>query len=147
MSYNVELNFLRLGLAKERVYTQKLNSDIKETDRLAEINQKLIHLNAKLSLGEHVLSDDEMATFDYLKTKGIEILNPEERKISCERMSEIKASIGSHSDRLKMEMQKNFSTKIQVTISEMNSILESLKTSEKSNSRLIEFIISHMTKQ
>jgi hypothetical protein len=146
---NLMLNFILVGMAKERLYQSDLKKHANEAAKINATMKMLIDLNARLIVSDHDtnLTDEIRASFDELKKNGIELLHDGEMKISPERMAEIKTALGSHSDRLKMELQNLFTTKIQVKISEINSLLDILKTTEKTWSRLLEFIISMTTKQ
>ncbi|MBF8262757.1 MAG: hypothetical protein HW387_422 [Parachlamydiales bacterium] len=145
---NLAWEILQLGLKREHDYHVQLNRHAEEGSNIQGQMRQLIDLNGKLTVGdkEVELSDEIISIAHDLEKYGINLLQKSEKKISPDRMNEIKAQIGSHSDRLKTELQNIFSTKIQVTINDMNSIMESLRMIIKHDDRLKEHIISKQTR-
>jgi len=149
LSTNVGWEILDLGLKKEKMYQAVLIQSTNEASEIQQTIQKLLELNGQLHLGEKdvVLSDQTLALFKDLEKAKITLLQPGEKKISPTRMSELKAQIGANNDRLKTELQTLFSTKIQVRINEINSLLESLRTTAKYFDRLMSSIIGNQRRQ
>jgi len=148
LSTNVGWEIVNVGLKKERIYNSELLKKTNEATEIQQTIQKLIELNGQLSISEKdvVLSDKTLALFKELEKAKITILQPADKKISPTRMAEIKAQIGAHNDRLKTELQTLFTTKIQVMINELNSLLDTLRTIQKAFDRFMENIISAMKK-
>lgn len=146
LSINVAWEILALGLKKETLYQTKLAKSTNEASEIQQTIQKLIELNGELSISEKdvVLSDRAINLCKELEKAQITLIKPGEKKISPARMGELKAQIGSQNDRLKTQLQTLFTTKIQVMINEMNSLLESLRTIHKFFDRLMSNIISNM---
>jgi hypothetical protein len=149
LSTNLAWEILCLGLKKERQYQIQLHRYADEGADLQSLIRKLIDFNSKLTIQDKpsVLSDEAIALAQEIEKSGIKLLEKGEKKVSPERMAAIKAEIGSHSDRLKTELQNKFTTKIQVTINEVNSLMETLRMSMKYNDRLMEIIIGNQRKQ
>jgi|GEM_PF-2558204 len=148
LSTNVGWEIVNIGLKKERIYNSELLKKTNEATEIQQTIQKLIELNGQLSISEKdvVLSDKTIALFKELEKAKITIVQPADKKISPARMAEIKAQIGAHNDRLKTELQTLFTTKIQVMINELNSLLDTLRTIQKAFDRFMENIISAMKK-
>jgi hypothetical protein len=143
LSTNAGRAILDLGMKREKVYQQQLAVSTKEASAINQTIKTLVDLNGKLSVSEKdvVLSDEILKLFKELENAGITLLQSGEKKLPPARMSEVKAQISTHNDRLKTELQTIFSTKIQVMISELNSLLESLKMIEKLFATLLSNII------
>ncbi len=142
-SYNLAYEVLNIGLQAERRYNDQLQKHAGEAKGIQGTIENLIDLSGKFAVhmdgdNEKALSDDIHAMCQELKENGIEILQGDEGKMSRDRMAEVKAHISSHTDRLKTDLQKKFTTEIQVKINELHSILDCLKTIEKYASRLNE---------
>jgi hypothetical protein len=144
LAINIGWQIVKIGLDKEKIYYNKLNRCTNTASEMQQTIQKLIELNGQLPISEKDvgLSDQALALCKDLEKANIILLQPGEKKISPTRMAELKAQVGAHNDRLKTELQTLFTTKIQVMINELNSLLESLKTIQKTLDRLIENIIN-----
>lgn len=149
LSFNLAYEIVMLGQKKERQYHTLLHRYTDEANEIQEEMRELIDLNGKLvNTGKEVtLSDDVIQLAKKLEKSGIALLQKDEKKLTPERMTEIKAQIQSHSDRLKTKLQTQFTTKIQVTINEINSLNEAIKMIIKYNDRVIEIILGRQGKQ
>jgi hypothetical protein len=148
-SGNLAWETLCVCLNKDRFYHMKLQKHTDEATDIQDSIRKLIELSSQLPISEKdvVLSDDILARFNDLQKSNINILQSGEKKISPARMADIKGQIGCHNDRLKTELQKKFTTQIQVTISEMNSVLESARMIIKFYDRLMGTITNNQGKR
>jgi ElaB/YqjD/DUF883 family membrane-anchored ribosome-binding protein len=147
-THNVTFAMLQYGILIEQSFNADLQKHASEASEIQQTIEKLIDVSGKLAVhmegdGERVLSDEIQSLCQDLKDKGIEVLQGKEGKVSRDRMAEIKAHISSHTDRLKTDLQKKFTTEIQVKINELHSILDCLKTMEKYASRLNSTIVSN----
>ena len=142
---NIARSIVLLGLQSAQTNNQKLNLYIAETKKIQDQLKTLTTLSGELSVSEKEvsLSDNAIRLADDLKKNGIEILHDKERSIKPERMTEIKALIGSHSEGLKTQLQQIFTTKIQVTISETNSLYESIRMVVKCFAHLLDTLIAN----
>jgi len=145
---NLGYLMLKIGLEVERVKTRQIHAHLDEANQIQKKLGKLIDLNSKMTLyadneDKKKLGDDVFKLNEELKAEGIDILGGLKAGdlISSERLAEIKGNISNHTDSLKTELQTLFTTKIQVKIQEIQSILECLKTVEKYWNRLISNII------
>ena len=143
LSTNAGWAILDLGMKREKLYQQQLTVFTKEASAINQTIKTLVDLNGKLSVSEKdtVLSEEALNLCEELEKANITLLRPGEKKLSPARMSELKAQISTHNDRLKTELQTIFSTKIQVMVSELNSLLESLKMIEKLFASLMSTIV------
>lgn len=145
---NLALEILHVGLRVEKQKNQELQKHASEAAEIQKTIEKLIDLSGNFAVHmegneETVLSEEIQSMCQDLKEKGIEVLQGDNGKMSRDRMAEVKAHISSHTDRLKTDLQKKFTTEIQVKINELQSILDCLKTIEKYSSRLNSTIISN----
>lgn len=145
---NLGQSILNLGLTVEETYNERLLQDAHDAREIQKTIEQLIDLSTQFAVhadgdGEKAVSDKIQEMCNALKQSGIEILQSGEKKISKERMAEIKANISSHTERLKTDLQIKFTTEIQVKINELHSILECMKTIEKYMSRLHSTIVSN----
>ena len=145
---NLAWSVLQVGLKTERRIEDELNHHADQARKMQEKIGDLLELSNQFSAiagdkKEIEITDKIKTLSEGLKGKGIELLQCNEKKISRERYTELKALIGSQIDNLKTELQKKFTTEIQVKINELNSILDCLKTLEKYSSRLHQTIIAN----
>lgn len=145
---NLTLEALKFGLAKLQSQQKKVHNNIDEATQAQKTIEKLIQLSSQLPMSEKdtILSDAVLEQFKDLEKSGITILQPNEKKLTPARLVEIKSLINSNNDRLKTELQIKFTTKIQVAISDMNSLIDSLKLIQKTSERFMEFILENMRK-
>lgn len=145
---NLAAGIFDLALAKEQHYQNELEGHAEVARNIQATMSQLIDLSGKFAL---YTGDEKMVEISAevkqlckdLKEKGIEILQGEENKVNRDRLAELKALISSHIRRLETDLKIEFSTKIQVKINELNSLLECLKTIEKYSSRLNSTIVSN----
>ena len=108
-------------------------------------------MNSKLSLAgdkeELTISDELRELSRALKEKGIQTFSEDKKVLSREEIAEIKTNISMQIDQLKTEMQVIFSSMIQPKISEMNSLLETLKMIEKYQTKLLDTIIANSARR
>lgn len=147
-SYNLCWEFLQLGIKKEELYVRKLFQYSNEAGEIQKAIEQVIQVNGMLPLSDKstTLSDDVIQAIQKLEKHSIHLLKENEKKISPERMAEIKTTLGTHLDRLKTELQNKFSTKIQVTINEINSLLDTIRSTIKYADRLMATIIGNQRK-
>jgi len=146
---NITYSIVNLVLAKEQLNNEKLHHYAGEASKIQDSIELLVNLNGKLSVSDQdiAVTDEVRQMAQDLQKQNIEILHDGEKTIKPERMTEIKALIGSHTDRLKTQLQQIFTTKIQVVISETNSILEAVRMILKYDDRLKSTMISNQRKQ
>ncbi len=149
MPVNITYMIVDLVLTKEQINNDKLHHHTDDASKIQDSMEQLVNLNGKLSVSDQdiAVTDEVRQMAQNLKKQGIELVRDDEKSIKPERMTEIKALIGSHTDRLKTQLQQIFTTKIQVVISETNSILEALRMILKYDDRLKSTIISNQRKQ
>ena len=130
---------------------KEITGHANEAKEIQALLKKNIDLNSKLS----VIGDKEEMTISTelrdlsraLREKGIQTFSEDKKVLSREEIAEIKTNIGMQIDQLKTEMQVIFSSHIQPKISEMNSLLETLKMIEKYQTKLLDAIIANSTKR
>lgn len=132
------LGYLAVSLAQkvERFMNAKINNFIQESSKIQKTIDQLVDLNGKLSIhndneNEKTITDEIRELCKSLKENGIDILSEKETKLTRERLAEIKANVSAHTDRLKTDLQILFTTKIQVSIQEIQSVLDSAKRTEE----------------
>ena len=148
---NIGFQVLQLGLKRAGVYVKEITGHANEAKEIQALLKKNIDLNSKLS----VIGDKEEMTISTelrdlsraLREKGIQTFSEDKKVLSREEIAEIKTNIGMQIDQLKTEMQVIFSSHIQPKISEMNSLLETLKMIEKYQTKLLDAIIANSTKR
>lgn len=143
---NIGLKMLQAGLKVEKFKSGEIVKNINEVSDIQKTIDQLIDLSGKFAIhadteDEKKISPEIRSLCDSLKEKGIDILPENEIKVTRERIVELKAQVSAHTDRLKTDLQKKFTTEIQVKIQEIQSILECLKTIEKYVDRLHSNII------
>jgi hypothetical protein len=140
-------SMLSLGLQVEQRYLTEIDQDVRAASDIQKQIEACINLNGKLTIPadkeELPITDEIRALSDDLKAQGLELLQPNETKINRERLSELKATLGARIDLLKTQLQKLFTTKIQVKINELHSLMECMKTVEKYSNRLFSTIIGN----
>ena len=124
---NIGFQVLQLGLKRAGVYVKEITGHANEAKEI----QALLKKNIDRALRE----------------KGIQTFSEDKKVLSREEIAEIKTNIGMQIDQLKTEMQVIFSSHIQPKISEMNSLLETLKMIEKYQTKLLDAIIANSTKR
>ena len=148
---NIGLEVLKLGFVRTNVYRDQIIGHTNEAKETQTLLKKLIDLNGKLSLvgeqNEVPVTDDLRASAQLLKDKGIETFDLTAKTLSREKIAEIKTNLGMRIDTIKSEIQIIFSSLIQPKISEMNSLLDTLKMIEKYQTKLIETIVANSTKR
>lgn len=133
---NLGLTACQLGAKVEKNMSSKILNYIQEASDLQKKIDLLVDLNGKLAIhgdneNEKLITPEIRGICKELKEKGIDLLPEKEQKISRERLAEIKANISAQTDRLKTGLQILFTTKIQVGIQEVQSLLDCMKMIEK----------------
>jgi hypothetical protein len=133
------------GLKHERYSNDVLNKHIEE----AQGHQKTIDLMLDFSAELTALGDGGAMTpkmnelVRELKTLGVDLKLEEGTKIAKDRAIELKSLNSSFIDQRRSKLQILFSTKIQVEIQNISSIMEVLKNIIKDNTRLNSTIVGH----
>ncbi len=129
---------IKAGLAKEKQSNDVLNGYIAQ----AESHQKIIDLQLEFSaeltaLGDKTdMSPRMKAIVKELKENGVDFKLEETTKITKEKVIELKSLNSSFIDQRRSKLQILFTTKIQVVIQNIASIMEALKNIVKDNTRL-----------
>lgn len=137
---NVAWEALKAGLAREELGNAKLKqrSDVVK-QHLNNIDD-LLDLNAELtSLGDkdsHELSDKTKGMISKLRGNGIEVWSSPEKKISKEKLVELKSHISSQVDKFRTSLQTIITTEIQPEINCLNSIMNIIQQMIQSDARM-----------
>lgn len=136
---NLAWESIKAGLAQEKITNGKLNGHIKDAEKLQKEIDLLLDLSAELTAHPEgaVPSDKMKALLIDLKQRGIDLWKGEDRTFSKERISELKSLANAQVDRLRSNLQIIFTTKIQVLIQTIGSIMETLKDIIRNNTKLI----------
>lgn len=138
---------VKTGLAKEEAANGQLNGYIQEAEGHQKTIDLLLQLSAKLTSlpdkGSHDLSPDTKKLLEELKQKGVDLNLDPNAKISSDKIPQVKSLLNSFIDQKRSKLQILFSTKIQVAIQNISSIMEALKNIVKDNTRLISTIVGH----
>ncbi|MBS0626472.1 MAG: hypothetical protein JSS32_10530 [Verrucomicrobia bacterium] len=148
---NLSWEILRAGLLKENFMIKDLNEISKGIEEIQEKLGKVLKFNQKLTKlpsekETYEITDDMKEDIKVLKEMGIDVLSPDEKTISAEKLGMIKTDL----DHIKSQLQTNMQTKfmnVQTKTSQYSSLLDSLKTVEKHFSRLLSKILDNMTKR
>lgn len=137
---------IKIGLAKEKHSNTTLHGYIKRAEQYQKNIDLLLDFSAELT----ALSDegrpltDKMKTIlDDLKNNGVDLRIDDKITISKDKKRELTSLVGSQVDKHRTDLQILFTTKIQVTVQNNSSIMETLKDIIKNNSRLISTITGH----
>jgi len=129
----------------EQIYMKRIHERIEHVDDLQATTKKLLELSRKFSAHvkdhkndkEAPLAADLLEVARTLEEKGIHILDKGEMAVSIERVNDLKSQIQAEIDRLKSDIQIEFSTGVQTKISELQSIYECLKIISKQLDRMM----------
>jgi len=135
------------GLAKEKQSNLELDRHIKKAQDLQDSMKKALEGSTELTAvpdkGSHEISPKLKAIAKELKEKGLDLKLEEGGKITKEKALELKSLISSFIDQRRSDLQILFTTKIQVVIQNIGSIMEALKNIVKDNTRLNSTIVGH----
>lgn len=129
-------DIVETALLFEKFKTRNINANIQKASNLQESMEQLVDLNGKLALygeneTEKTITPEIREIFQKLKAKGIDILPEKETKLSRERLAEVKAAIGAHTERLKTELQVLFTTELSVDIQILQSVMDAARRIEE----------------
>lgn len=137
---NLAWEAIKAGLEKEKITNQKINEHIRDAQKIQKEIDLLLDLSAELTAHKEGAKEPSVkmkALLEELKELGIELWKGEDKGLTPEKISEIKSLSSAQIDKLRSNLQIIFSTKIQVMIQTIGSIMETLKEIIRNNSRLI----------
>jgi len=138
---------VRAGLAKEKQSNSELDGHIKRAQKIQDEMKNALKGSTELTAipdkGSHEISPQLRAIAKELKESGLDLKLEEGGKITKEKALELKSLISSFIDQRRSDLQILFTTKIQVVIQNIGSIMEALKNIVKDNTRLNSTIVGH----
>jgi hypothetical protein len=136
---------VKAGLAKESQSNDVLNRHIEEAENHQKIIDLLLEFNAELTaLGDKTDMTPRMkAVVKELREQGVDLKVDENAKIGRDKAIELKSLNSSFIDQRRSKLQILFTTKIQVVIQNISSIMEALKSIVKDHQRLNSTIVGH----
>jgi len=136
---------IKAGLAKEEQSNNVLNGYIIQAEGHQKVIDLLLEFNAELTaLGDkNDMTPRMKALVKELKENGADLKIDENTKINKDKASELKSLNSSFIDQRRSKLQILFTTKIQVVIQNLGSIMEALKNIVKDNTRLNSTIVGH----
>ncbi len=136
---------IKAGLAKENQSNDTLNGYIADAENHQKIIDMQLEFSAELTaLGDKGEMTPRMKTLiKELKANGVDLKVDENTKITKDKVLELKSLNSSFIDQRRSKLQILFTTKIQVVIQNLGSIMETLKNILKDNTRLNSTIVGH----
>lgn len=138
---------VKAGLAKEKQSNDELDRHIKKAQDLQKALKDALEGSAELTAipdkGSHEISPKLKAIAKELKERGLDLKLEDGVKITKDKALELKSLISSFIDQRRSDLQILFTTKIQVVIQNIGSIMEALKNIVKDNTRLNSTIVGH----
>jgi hypothetical protein len=129
---------VKAGLAQEKIINNKINGYVDEIEKHQKDIDTLLDLNAELTkMKEGNLSEKAKDLLNQLKERGIDLWKGED-KLTKEKISELKTLSSQQVDKLRSKIQIIFSTKVQSSMQNINSIMEVLKNIISNNRKLID---------
>ncbi len=129
---------VKAGLAKEKITNDQIQGHIREAERMQKQIDLLLDLSAELTAYKEGKPIPEKMTqlLEQLKEEhDIDLWKGGD--FTKEKISELKSLTSSKVDALRSNLQILFTTKIQVLIQQVGSIMEILKDIIRQNSRLV----------
>lgn len=139
---------VQLGLAKEAHVNAQINGHVNEANKIQKDIDLLLDLSQAISAmpdGAEQLSQEVQDILSQLKERDIDLWKTEDMSANKEKISELKRNSSSQVDKLRSNLQIIFTTKIQVLIQTIGSIMEILKNLVNQNSRLMHSINQKMS--
>ena len=136
---NLAWEAIKAGLVKEQITNAQLNAHIKEAEKHQKDIDLLLDFSAELTGHKDDASDlTERAKelIEELKGRGIDLWKGEDKTITKEKISALKDLSNSHVDKIRSNLQILFTTKIQVKIQAIGSIMEALKDIIRNNRKV-----------
>ena len=130
---------VKAGLAQEAKINAQLDRHIEEAQKLQKDIDLLLDFSAELTAhkeGQKELSDKAKSLLAQLKERDIDLWKGEGTP-SKEKISELKSLSSAQVDKIKSNLQIIFTTKIQVLITSIGMIMDTLKDIIRQNSKLI----------
>lgn len=136
---NLAWESIQAGLIKEQITNDQINAHVKEAENIQKDIDLLLELSAELTaLKEGEAPTEKMKEIlDQLKIRDIDLWKRDLSEMNKEEISEMKSLSSAQVDKLRSNLQIIFTTKVQVLIQSIGSIMEILKDIIRNNSRLI----------
>lgn len=145
---NVAYEFVKLGLAKEKFVNEQINGHVREANKIQKQIDLLLDLQGQLNALSNEASEMTQEMKDIiaeLKELGVDVWKEEKFEINKEKVSKLKSHASSQVDKLRSNLQIIFTTKIQVFIQMISSILEIVKESIHNDTRGKSRILQNMS--
>jgi hypothetical protein len=146
---NLAWEAIKAGLLKEEITNRQLNAHIKEAEKHQKDIDLLLDFNLEMSGHKEdatELSQRANELLDELKARGIDLWKGE-RAYSKEKASTAKDNSGNQVDKARSKLQSIVLTGIQPKISNIGSIMETLKDILRNSTRLMNTITANMGKK
>ena len=140
---NLAWEAVKTVLLKEEITNRQLNGHIETVEKHQKDLDLLLDFSSELTGYKEdttEMSEKMKDLLAKLKERGIDLWKGEELTLSKEKIAELKSLSSAQVDKLRSNLQIIFTTKIQVLIQALGSIMEALKNIVQNNNRLISAI-------
>lgn len=147
---NIALEAVKAGLAREKLGSDKLRRHSQEIKQHLKNIDSLLDLSAELTaLGEkdsHVISEKIEGMISQLRDNGIELWASGEKKITKDKLGEMKSLISSQIDKSRTALQTTITVEIQPEMNNLNSIMNIIQQMIQADNRFKKHANDNSTK-